>query len=336
MFKTTAKFAIFTALSSLLVQTTLPAQANPTQAATQSKNAEAAYKKAKAELPEDWYVVYRITERIARANGQDNAPWRVIVVPEYNVNAFATDVNLIAIYSGIMDQLAGDPSAIACIIGHEMGHHVKRHIALGEAEKAAEMERIRKEAEAEVLAEADDAQDDVEGNTVGGAVLGVVGGILGGAVGGAANMGQEALNESSRQRISKAEQRVQEIVEQKEKELELSWSEISRRQEFEADESGYTYMTRAGFEPEGCLRVMEVLGRTPGAEFDTTHPAIPKRIEYIKELMAKYPAQTLAQEGKTRLAGNPLSYDFSSDGQSLRINRRGGGSTADVIDRNFK
>lgn len=332
--KTTAKFAICTALGSFVLQTALPIQAKPIQI-TQTKNTEAVYQKAKTELPEDWYVVYRITERIARANGQDNAPWRVVVVPEYNVNAFATDVNLIAIYSGIMDQLAGDSSAIACVIGHEMAHHVKRHIALGEAEKAAELDRIKKEAEAEVTAEAEDAQEDVTGNTVGGAVLGTVGGILGGVVGGAANIGQSALENASEQRIATAEQRVQEIVAQKEKELEERWNEISRRQEFEADEMGYTYMARAGFEPEGCLRVMDVLGRTAGAEFDTTHPAIPKRVEKLKELMAQYPAPNLAQEGKTRLTGNPLSYDLSSDGASLRINRRGGGSTAADIDSRF-
>jgi predicted Zn-dependent protease len=326
MLKTTAKFAIFTALSTLLLQTSLPAQARPTQP-TQTKNAEAVYKKAKAELPEEWYVVYRITERIARANGQDTSPWRVVVVPEYQTNAFATDVNLIAIYSGIMDQLAGDSSALACVIAHEMGHHVKRHIAIGEAEK----ERIRKEAEAEVMAEAEDAQDDVEGNAVGGAILGTVGGILGGVVGTASNVGQSALEGASRQRVADAEERVQEIVKQKEQEMAATF----RRQESEADEVGYTYMARAGFDPEGCLRVMDILGRTPGAEFDTSHPSVPKRVEQLKELMTQYPAQTLAQEGKTRITGNPLSYSLSSDGMSLRINRRGGGSTADDIDRRF-
>ncbi|WP_026732036.1 hypothetical protein [Fischerella sp. PCC 9605] len=41
------------------------------------------------------------------------------------------------------------------------------------------------------------------------------------------------------------------------------------------------------------LQAMEVLARTSGAEFDTTHPAIPKRIEALKALTIKYPPQTL-------------------------------------------
>ncbi len=45
MLTTPAKFAIFTALSSLLLQTSLPAQARPTQP-TQTQNAEAVYKKS--------------------------------------------------------------------------------------------------------------------------------------------------------------------------------------------------------------------------------------------------------------------------------------------------
>jgi beta-barrel assembly-enhancing protease len=333
MFRTTTKLAIFTALSGLLLQTALPLSAKPSQT-TQVKNLSPAFQKAKAELPEDWYVVYRIVDRIARANGQDQSPWRVQVVPEYNINAFATDVNLVAIYSGIMDQLAGDSSAIACVVAHEMGHHVKRHIALGAAERATEDEKFKQEAIAEAKAEAEDAEEDVTGNAVGGAAIGVVGGLVGGLVGEASNIGQSALQEASEERVATAEQRIQQIFEEKKNARDNRWNEISRRQEFEADEIGYTYMAKAGFEPEGCLRVMEILGRTEGGESDGgTHPAASNRIAKIKELMSQYPPTTLAEEGKIRLTGNPLSYDLSSDGQSLRINRRGGGSTANDIDR---
>ncbi len=95
-------------------------------------------------------------------------------------------------------------------------------------------------------------------------------------------------------------------------------------------------MAKAGFELEGCLRVMNVLGRTPGAEFDTSHPAIPKRIEQLKELMAKYPATQLAEEGRSKIsASQPLTYDLSKDGRSLRINSRRGGSAADNLEQLF-
>lgn len=58
---------------------------------------------------------------------------------------------------------------------------------------------------------------------------------------------------------------------------------------------------------------MESLGRTPGAEFDSDHPATSK----------------LASEGRARLLGSSaLTYSLSADGESLRMNSRFGSSKA--------
>lgn len=96
-------------------------------------------------------------------------------------------------------------------------------------------------------------------------------------------------------------------------------------------------MATAGFEPDGGLRAMSVLGRLPGSEVDSTHPAIPKRIEKLKELMVQYPAANLAERGKLYLntRKQPLSYQPSKDGQSLRINSRHGSSGGDSFERLF-
>jgi len=72
----------------------------------------------------------------ARANGLDETPWRVRVNPRYDINAFASETNLLSIYGGLLDQLAGDNAAIACVVGHEMAHHVHRHIAVGQKQEA--------------------------------------------------------------------------------------------------------------------------------------------------------------------------------------------------------
>ena len=334
----TQKLAILACLGSLFFPSPVLAESFHSNSIliAQNSSTDDLYKQARAELPEDVYVIYRVVERIARANGLDNSPWRVVIVNEYNINAFATEVNLIALYTGILDQLAGDSSAIACVIGHEIAHHVERHIALGPAEAMALKERIQKEAEEQVLAEIQDAKSDATGTSIGGAVLQTIGGFLGGWGRTAGNIGNRALQDASRQRLAQAEQRVQEIVEQKTAELEKKLAENNRKQEFEADEIGYQYMAKAGFEAEGCIRVMEVLGRTPGAEFDTTHPAIPKRIDQLRALMNQYPPATLAQEGESLIQSTqPLTYDLSKDGQSLRINSHRGGSAADDIDRRF-
>lgn len=121
-------------------------------------------------------------DRIARANELDNRPWRVVTIAKYDVNAFATDVNLIAIYDGILDQLAGDSSALACVVAHEMGHHAKRHIAVGVAQKNELIAKIEEEAKREVLGEQKAANEESTAAVVGGAVVNrVVGGTVGGS-----------------------------------------------------------------------------------------------------------------------------------------------------------
>lgn len=331
------KIAVFGYMSAILLSniTIVQAQAVPNEQLSENISNNL-YQQAQEDLPEDFYVIYRIVDRIARANGIDDNPWRVMVVDEYNINAFATDVNLIAMYTGILDQLAGDPSAVACVVGHEMAHHMKRHIAMSPAQVVEIKKRIQQEAEEEVMAELEDAESDATGAAIGEAIVRTGGGLFGGLGNVFGDIGGDVLANERNQRIQSAEERIQEIVTLKEQELEHSIAENSRTHEFEADEAGYIYMTKAGFEPEGCLRVMEVLGRTPGAEFDTTHPAIPKRIEQLKELMAEYPASTLATEGKTKIsASQPLSYDLSKDGMSLRINSRRGGNTGSNINDMF-
>ncbi len=239
-------------------------------------------------------------------------------------------------YTGILDQLAGDPSAIACVIGHEMAHHLKRHIALSPSQEADIKKRIQQEAEQEVIAELEDAKSDTTNAAVGESVLRTGGGLIGGFGSILGNVGGDVLVNERNRRVQTAEERIKEIVTLKEQELNESIAENSRTHEFEADQVGYTYMAKAGFEPEGCLRVMEVLGRTPGAEFDSTHPAIPKRIEQLKQLMAEYPASVLADEGKAKIVSSqPLTYDLSKDGMSLRINSRRGGNTSSNINDMF-
>ncbi|MGB3755140.1 MAG: M48 family metallopeptidase [Rivularia sp. (in: cyanobacteria)] len=318
------KFLTISSFCLLLFSATLPVQAKPTPASIKT------FESAKKELPKDWYVFYRIVDRIARANAYDQRPWRIVVVPKYDINAFATDVNLIAMYGGIIDQLNGDSSALACIVAHEMGHHKKRHIAIGQAKKAELTTKIQQEAEIEVLGEKRAATTESTATGVAGTVVQrTVGGPVGNVLGG-------LLGNQSQRRVRKAQKRINAIVEKKNQDLEQRIAAQSRQHEFEADEIGYLASVRAGFEPEGCLRAMEVLARTPGAEFDTSHPAVPKRIEALKALIQKYPSETLKREGEVRMGkSQALTYSLSRDGKSLRINSIRGGSASDDIDRMF-
>ena len=319
-----SKLISIVSLCTLLFSTTLPVEAKPVS------KGHPIYQRAKKELPQDFYALYRIIDRVARANGYETSPWRIAVFPKYDINAFATDVNLVAIYDGILDQLGGDSSALACVVAHEMGHHVKRHIAVSQVKKKELIAQIEEETRQEVLGEKRAATEEATAAEVGSEVgKRVVGGTIGNVVGG-------ILGGESRRRHRKSERRIKEIVEQKKKELEQRMAKESRKNEFEADEVGYLASVRAGFEPEGCLRAMEVLNRTPGAELDTTHPAVPKRIEALKALIIKYPPKALVAEGEARLSKiQPLTYDLSRDKVSLRVNSIRGGSAGSDIDKKF-
>jgi len=295
------------------------------------------YQLAKQNLPADWYVAYRVVDRIARANGLDSTPWRVDVVKEYQINAFAGENNLIAVYAGILDQVTDSSSAVACIVGHEMGHHVKRHTAVGEAEKAELVEKLRAEATREVDQEKVAAKSEREKSTMGSIVARAAGSqvpFAGSIVGSSAG---EAIEKRSEARDKESQDRIEQIVAEKKAKLEKELAEKGRQQEFEADALGYRYAAAAGFDPEGCIRVMEVLSQTPGGELDTEHPAAPKRMEKLRELMAQEPAADLKAKGDAALAkdATPLTFDLARDGKSLRINPAAGGSAAEDLEKRF-
>ncbi|WP_204105156.1 MULTISPECIES: M48 family metallopeptidase [Spirulina sp. CCY15215] len=306
----------------------------------QSTNPEALFEQAKQELPEDYYALYRVLERIARANQLDNLPWRLHVARDYDVNAFATDVNLIAFFNGLLDRIDGDPHAIACVVGHEMAHHTKNHIAVGSAERERILQEFRAEAVAEVTAEEEDLRDDLQGLNTGEWVTSGAGSIassLFGGNGGLIGTGINALGGIFRgnreRRIKKAIERIDTIYAEKEAQITEEWQTLNHNQEFEADEIGYTYMMRAGFNPQGCQTVMTVLGRL-GITESTTHPATPERVEALNSFATKYPTQALVNEGKANLAASPapLTYDLSRDRATLRINSQAGsGNFEDVF-----
>lgn len=83
-------------------------------------------------------------------------------------------------------------------------------------------------------------------------------------------------------------------------------------------------------------RYQHILSTSKCAEFDTTHPAVPKRIEALKALIKKYPPQTLKREGEARIAkSQALTYSLSRDKKTLRINSVRGSSAGDDIERMF-
>ncbi|MGB3760248.1 MAG: M48 family metalloprotease [Rivularia sp. (in: cyanobacteria)] len=316
-----------TKLPATLACLCLLSPANPIAKAEATSETNSIYQKAKTQLPPDFYALYRIVDRLARANEYDTRPWQVIRVAKYDTQTFAKNANLIPIYNGALEQLGGDASALACMISHEMAHHKQRHQVISNVEKAELIAEIREEAIAQVLnRKRKTSPVAAVGDFV---VRRVIGGTIGTVVGG-------VLDNRSSRRFRKQQRRINQIVEKKTAELEETIEKQSRKDEFEADKLAYLASVKAGFNKQGCLRGMAVLNRTGGVKFDDNHPTIEERVVAIKTVMAKYPVESLLEEGKENLfQTQPLTYNLSANQTSLRVNSRHGASVGDDIDRMF-
>ena len=290
-------------------------------------NTNSIYQKAKTQLPPDFYALYRIVDRLSRANEYDSRPWQIVRSAKFDTQAFAKNANLIPIYNGVLEQLGGDASALACMISHEMAHHKQRHQVITNIDKSGIIAQIREEAIAQVL--------NRKRKTSPVAIIGdfVVRRVIGGTIGTVVN---GVLDNRNSRRFRKQQKRVNSIVEKKTVELEKNILKQSRKDEFEADKIAYLASIKAGFDKQGCLRAMSVLDRTKGVKFDENHPTIKERIAALKAVMKKSKNETLIAEGKDNLfQTQPLTYNLSANQTSLRVNSRHGASIGDDIDRMF-
>lgn len=84
----------------------------------------------------DFYKIYRIAERIIRANNLEYVNWRFAIRKTEDINAFAADTNLIVINTGLYDTFYTNEDALALVIGHEIAHNL-----LGHQQRTQEMYR---------------------------------------------------------------------------------------------------------------------------------------------------------------------------------------------------
>ena len=76
----------------------------------------------------DYYHVYRIAEKIIRANNLDYINWRIGFTRNAAVvNAYSTGTNYIDLTTAIYDTFQDNDDALAMLIGHEMGHSLLGH-----------------------------------------------------------------------------------------------------------------------------------------------------------------------------------------------------------------
>lgn len=75
----------------------------------------------------DFYNLYRISERLIRANNLGYVNWRVAVRKSQDFNASSFEGNYIMINTALYDTLYTSDDALAFVIGHEMSHLILGH-----------------------------------------------------------------------------------------------------------------------------------------------------------------------------------------------------------------
>lgn len=243
------------------------------------------YKQAEAELPKDIYLIYRIVDRLTRANHLDVPYWRVTIGSDYYTYAYASGTPyLIVLSKGILDITEGDSSALAHIVAHEMAHQINK-----DSTKLEKLQEEFRQKMQEIMSESED------------------------------------MEEFSRQIM------LQELDIQQQMEKEVQAIELT------AHETGYLYAVRAGFDPEGGLRAIQLFSQlSETADKEEINPELSEIIELHKALPTKYPTETLQEEGNTWLVlTKPLTYEFSKEEQSLRINIKPTLSSIEDFHRRF-
>lgn len=76
---------------------------------------------------EDFYRVYRVAEKIIRANGLDFINWRLTITSANEFNAYNSETNNIAVHAGILDTFRDNDDALAMVLGHEFAHGLLGH-----------------------------------------------------------------------------------------------------------------------------------------------------------------------------------------------------------------
>lgn len=77
----------------------------------------------------DLYIrLYTIADRLIRANNLDYVNWKLVIYDNTtDLNAFATQANIIGVHASVFENFSNNPHAIAFILSHEFAHHVLGH-----------------------------------------------------------------------------------------------------------------------------------------------------------------------------------------------------------------
>jgi beta-barrel assembly-enhancing protease len=288
------------------------------------------YDRAKAELTEEFYTLYRLVDRLSRANQLDESSWQVNLVngeaqPGSGQPGSGQRANRIMIDSALFDQLYGDVHALACVVGREMAHNVQRHTVITAAERDRVLSQLQDEVVAEVEQEWGVEEQSDRRSSLGGTVLRGVGRLFGG-IGTVVTSVADSLidNHRSDQAAEQAAKRQQEIEERYQSrvaEVEQQWAELAQQQTLTADRYGYEYMTAAGFDPQGCIRAIQIMPSENPIISSNGNFNVADRLEALQPLTPQQ--EQWKTQGQANLESSVQALTYESFGSNqLRVHSR--------------
>lgn len=76
---------------------------------------------------EDFYAVYKVAEKLIRANKLDYINWRIVIDTKKEFNADVTYLNCLTLNTGLIDTFKGNEDALAFVVAHEIAHSMLGH-----------------------------------------------------------------------------------------------------------------------------------------------------------------------------------------------------------------
>lgn len=254
------------------------------------------YALEKEKLSPEQYQVYKITEKILRANNLEYQNWRIgfDLKPE-EINASSSSANLIMMTSALYDSLHHNDDALALVISHEIAHS-----ALGHAQETVENNYRIKELDLQTANLTAYANEQRQLSNINSA-LSNSGAALGNSIASAmyvrnANICQSTVNN----------------IYQKE-----------RQMEFDADFEGVNFMLRAGYKVKKGLEAFEFMSNLPNLYTTRSmHPPMPLRISNVNSSLAYINKPNLVVEGENNIYNSEvLITNKSMDKKTIVINK---------------
>ena len=258
---------------------------------------EIEYEKIKSQTGDN-FEIYKILERILRANKLQYQNWRIAFYMDHeDINANAGAYNLIQISSALYDSLYPDDDAIAFVISHELAHLILNHVkATNEIRyKINQLEEKIKINKYEIRR----TQNISDIQSAFGDDIGSIGNLLANVSG---NIAVDMLTKNLKREYG-----------------------LLRQMEYAADSQALVLMTKAGYNPQSCLEVMNVLSGLGGLDKELltdTHPSDKSRTDNLNSRLYGLNKQKLQKEGRYNIYNsNVLNARATTDKKAVLIQK---------------